>query len=103
MGRKRIHPIKERVAPKVKRKDRFVSEKKAEDKEQELLTYIVYLRGTGPKDSNKPRTFKAKNLVEVIKFSADSFGKDRLVEIHDYRDQLIWGKNTGVNKEHYVR
>lgn len=102
MGRKRIHPIKERVAPKVKRKGRFETEKK-EDKNTDLLTYMVYLRGTGPKDPNKPKTFKAKNLVEVIKYSAESFGKERLLEIHDYRGNLLWGKNTGINKEHFVR
>jgi hypothetical protein len=103
MGRKRIHPIKERVAPKVKRKGRFEKPEKIETKEPELLTYMVYLRGTGPKDPNKPKTFKAKSLVEVIKYSAESFGKDRLLEVHDYRGNLIWGKNTGINKEHFVR
>jgi len=102
MGRKRIHPVKERTFPKVKRKGRF-EEPKIEKIENELLTYIVYLKGTGPKDPNKPRQFKAKNLLEVIKFSAESFGKDRLIEIHDYRDNLIWGRNTGINKENYVK
>lgn len=101
MGRKRIHPIKERVAPKVRRKGRFETPK--EKKEDDLLTYIVYLKGTGPKDPNKPKQFKAKNLLEVIKFSAETYGKDRLVEIHDYKDVMIWGKNTGVNKEVYVK
>lgn len=102
MGRPRIHPIKARVAPKVKRKGRFETQKD-EKKEDELLTYIVYLKGTGPKDPNRPKQFKAKNLLEVIKFSAEAYGKDRLVEIHDYRDRLIWGKNTGINKEVYVK
>jgi hypothetical protein len=102
MGRPRIHPIKERVAPKVRRKGRFETPKQ-EKLEDELLTYIVYFRGTGPTDLNKPKHFKAKNLLEVIKFSAETYGKDRLIEIHDYRDVLLWGKNTGINKEVFVK
>lgn len=102
MGRKRIHPIKERVAPKVKRKGRFETPKEEKVKD-ELMTYMIHLRGTGPTDPNKPKTVRSKNLVEVIKFSIESFGKDRLLEIHDFKGDLLWGKNTGINKENYVK
>lgn len=99
-GRPRIHPVKVSNTPKVRRKGRFETPKPtAED----LMTYKLYLLGTGPKDPNRPRQVRAKDIKEAISYAVDVFGKERLIEVHDYADNLIWGRNTGINKEYFVR
>jgi hypothetical protein len=88
--------------PKVKRKNRFQKEVVPKETD-DLLTYIIYLRGSGPKDPNKPKTVKAKKLTEVVKYALENYGKERLLEVHDYRDNLLWGINTGLNEKVFVK
>jgi hypothetical protein len=89
-----------RALKKAKKK----TERKAErvKKEKDLRSYSIYLRGTGPTDPNRPIHIQAENLVEVVKYALGQYGKDRLLEVHDFRGLMVWGINTGINKENYT-
>ena len=96
---------KAREAKRALKKAKQKTERKAEKvkKEKDLLSYSIYLRGTGPTDPNRPVHVQAERLVEVVKFAMEKFGKERLLEVHDYRGLMVWGINTGINKENFTR
>jgi hypothetical protein len=55
--------------------------------------YFVYARG------RKPIFVEAKDLVECLKWALKNIPKQDVLEIHDEKYKLLWGKNTGINKE----
>jgi hypothetical protein len=64
-------------------------------KKDDLESYLVYAK------ARAPIPLRAKDLVSVIKKSLEILTSDDILEIHDEYSNLIWGKNTGIEKAYY--
>lgn len=40
-----------------------------------------------------------KSLVDAIKWALTMIPKEELYEVHSDKDELLWGRSTGLNKE----
>lgn len=78
-------------AKELKRKDKL---KKNKIKNQKKLNlYFIYAR------CRKPIPCEAENVVDALKWATKNIPIQDILEIHDDKTNLLWGRFTGLNKD----